>query len=58
MTDLPVKWGMGDFKKWGGDPSNGGMILKWGGVDTTLRTMRQKKNLTIDFNEYNKQKRL
>ena len=22
------KGGMGDFKKWGGDPSNGGMILK------------------------------
>ena len=25
MTDLPVRWGMGDFKKWGR-----GMILKWG----------------------------
>ena len=23
----------------GRDPSNGGMILKWGGVDTPLRTM-------------------
>ena len=22
--------GMGDFKKWG-DPSNGGVVLKWGG---------------------------
>ena len=30
---------MGDFKKWVGDPSNGGMILKWG-VDTLLRTMK------------------
>ena len=29
---------MGDFKKLG-DPSNGGMILKWG-VDTLLRTMK------------------
>ena len=30
MTDLTVRWGgWGDFKKWGGDPSNGGMILKW-----------------------------
>ena len=29
---------MGDFKKVG-DPSNGGMILKWG-VDTLLRTMK------------------
>ena len=44
MTDLPVRWGgggggggMGDFKKWG-DPSNEGMILKWG-FDTPLRTM-------------------
>ena len=29
---------MGDFKKWG-DPSNGGMILKWE-ADTLLRTMK------------------
>ena len=31
---------MADFKKWG-DPSNGEMILKWGGRmrDTPLRTM-------------------
>ena len=41
MTDTV---GDGDFQKWG-DPSNGGMILKWG-VDTTLRTMKTfvKKN--------------
>ena len=41
MTD---KVGDGDFQKWG-DPSNGGMILKWG-IDTTLRTMKTfvKKN--------------
>ena len=40
MTDLPKRgrWEMGDFEKQG-DPSNGGMILKWGGVDTLLRTM-------------------
>ena len=32
MTDLPKRgrWEMGDFEKQG-DPSNGGMILKWGG---------------------------
>ena len=31
--------GMGDFEKQG-DPSHGGMILKWGGGgDTLLRTM-------------------
>ena len=37
MTNLPVRSGMEDFKKWG-DPSNGeGMILKWGrGVDLIL----------------------
>ena len=29
---------MGDFKKWG-DPSNGGLILKWE-ADTLLRTMK------------------
>ena len=31
MTDLPKRGGggMGDFEKQG-DPSNGGMILKWG----------------------------
>ena len=41
MTDLPVSWGDGYFKKWGGgDPSNGRMILKWRrGVDTSLQTM-------------------
>ena len=31
MTDLPVSEGMGDFKKWEGDPSNGRIILTWGG---------------------------
>ena len=35
--------GMGDFEKQG-DPSHGGVVLKWGrggggGVDTLLRTM-------------------
>ena len=30
MTDLPVRWGMGDFKKWG-DPSNGGDGFEMGG---------------------------
>ena len=40
MTDLLVKWGgMGDFKKWV-DPSNGGMILKWG-VNTPVRAMER-----------------
>ena len=41
MTDLPVSWGDGYFKKsGGGDPSNGRMILKWRrGIDTSLRTM-------------------
>ena len=41
MTNLPVRSGMEDFKKWG-DPSNGeGMILKWGrGVDNPLQTMK------------------
>ena len=29
---------MGNFKIWG-HPSNGGMILNWGGIDTPLRTM-------------------
>ena len=29
---------MGDFKKWG-DLNNGGMILKWGGIDTPLQIM-------------------
>ena len=29
---------MGDFKKWG-DPSNGGLILKWE-ADTLLRTVK------------------
>ena len=33
---------MGDFKKWG-DPSNEGVILKWG-VGTPLRTMRRNKD--------------
>ena len=33
---------MGDFKKWE-DPSNGGVILKWG-VGTALWTMRQNKD--------------
>ena len=31
MTNLPVRWGMGDFKKWemgGGDPSNRGYSCK------------------------------
>ena len=28
MTDLPVRWGMGDFKKWE-FLVMGGMILKW-----------------------------
>ena len=37
-TMSKVGGGMGDFKKWG-DLSNGGMILKWGGVDTSLQTM-------------------
>ena len=35
---------MGDFKKWG-DPSNGGVVLKWdwgGGGDTPLWTMQDK----------------
>ena len=39
MTDLTVRWGDGGILKNGGDPSNGGMILKWRGVDTPLRTM-------------------
>ena len=30
--------GWGILRNWG-DPSNGGMILKWRGVDTPLRTM-------------------
>ena len=39
MTDLQVRWADGGFLKMrGGDPSNGGMILKWG-VNTPLRTM-------------------
>ena len=40
MTDLPVRWvggGWGILRN-GGDPSNEGMILKWG-FDTPLRTM-------------------
>ena len=32
--------GMGDFKKCGGYPSNGGIILEWG-VDTPLQTMNE-----------------
>ena len=42
MFDLSVRLGMGDFKNWGGggDPGNGGMILKWE-VETSLRTMLQ-----------------
>ena len=32
---------MGGSRDWGGDPSNGGMILKWGGGgDTPLRTIK------------------
>ena len=31
MTDLTVRWGDGGILKNGGDPSNGGMILKWEG---------------------------
>ena len=31
---------MGDFKKCGGYPSNGGIILEWG-VDTPLQTMNE-----------------
>ena len=34
MINLPVRWGMGDFKKWG-------MILRWE-VDTPLQTMHTK----------------
>ena len=30
MTDLPVRWGMTDFQKWG-DPSNGGNDFEMGG---------------------------
>ena len=30
-----VSWGMGDFQK-RGDPSNRGMILKWGSVEGEL----------------------
>ena len=33
-----VGGGWGILRNWG-DPSNGGMILKWRGVDTPLRTM-------------------
>ena len=29
LVDLLVRWGTGDFKKWG-EPSNWGMILKFG----------------------------
>ena len=32
-------WRDGEFYDMGGDPSNGGMILNWGGIDTSLRTM-------------------
>ena len=43
MTDLPVKvgggGGGGGILRNGGDPCNGGMILKWG-FDTPLRTMQ------------------
>lgn len=40
MANFSVEWGMEDFKKWEeeGYPSNGRMILKWGG-DTPLQTM-------------------
>ena len=31
MTDLPVRWGMVDFKKWG-DPSNRGDDFEKGGL--------------------------
>ena len=34
MINLPVRWGMGDFKKWG-------MILRWE-VDTPLQTIHTK----------------
>ena len=37
MIDLPIRWGMGDFKKWG-DPSNEE-------VDTPLRTMISRKSI-------------
>ena len=30
MTNLPVRWGDWGMLKNEGDPSNGGMILKWG----------------------------
>ena len=33
---LWVRWGMGDFEKWWGDLSNGGMILKYGAVTPLL----------------------
>ena len=43
MMDLLVRWGDGGFLEMGGggDPSNEGMILKWGGggVDTPLQPM-------------------
>ena len=36
MTDLPVRWRMGDFKKWR-EPSNDDFEMGWegGGVDTS-----------------------
>ena len=46
MTDLPLRWGGGGegglgILRNGGNPSNGGMILKCRG-DTPLRTMSRK----------------
>ena len=41
MTDLLVRWGKGDFKKWG-KPSNGGDDFEMGG-DTLLWTIYLKR---------------
>ena len=38
MTNFQVRWGGWGMLKNEGNPSNGGMILKWG-IDTLLWTM-------------------
>ena len=38
FADKVGRGGWGNFKKWG-DPSNGRMILKWGAIDTPLRSL-------------------
>lgn len=56
MTDLPVRWGDGSFKKWG-NPSNGGDDFEMGGgVGTPLRTMKKMSTgipATFKINAWN-----